>query len=385
MPTRLTPTSPELEQPAAEPQAPSAPEYAPGESNAAEPSASNNGSASVAKFRLSRYEEMDHTDLLHIIDELEGSRNWASLREKLWIALILHMLVAWYLFYGPKYIYHVRVVDPSVVMKQRQKDLTFLDMPPDLLKQPRPKPNNIISDKDRVAQSPHPTIDKKTMEELEAMRRAEQERAQQAPQAPQAPVTPAPPQPQVAQQPTPARPAQPLPQNNQAKLEAPPTAPQPNFRTGPPNPNEQMQQAMRNAMRGSGGQYNGQDGLGMPSQHPGNEGAVDVLSDTMGVDFGPYIERVIYDTKRSWYPIIPESARPPLDKQGRVLIRFKILPDGTVTDMKLESPSGDVSLDRAAWAGITGAAPYGPLPRAFKGPYLELRFYFLYNIRPGEE
>jgi len=56
-----------------------------------------------------------------------------------------------------------------------------------------------------------------------------------------------------------------------------------------------------------------------------------------------------------------------------------------VTDMHLEAPSGDVSLDRAAWAGITGAAPYGPLPKAFKGPYLELRFYFLYNIRPGQE
>jgi TonB family protein len=401
MPTRLTPTSPELDQPAAEPLVSPAPEFAleeretvrsePSSNGSSTPSngfAEGPGSASIAAFRRSRYEDLDHTDLLHIIDELEGSRNWASLREKLWIALILHLLVAWYLFYGPKYIYHVRVIDPSVIMRQRQKELTFLDMPKDLLKPQKPKPTNIISDKDRVAQSPHPTIDRKTLEELEAMRRAEQERALQAPPQPQqAPAAPAPPQPEVArQQPAPARPAQPLPQNNQARLEAPPMAPQPNFRTGPANPNEQIQQAMQNAMRGGGGgQYGGQDGLGMPSQHPGLDNGVDVLSDTMGVDFGPYIERVIWDTKRAWYPIIPESARPPLDKQGRVLIRFKILPDGTVTDMRLESPSGDVSLDRAAWAGITGAAPYAPLPKAFKGPYLELRFYFLYNIRPGDD
>jgi TonB family protein len=105
----------------------------------------------------------------------------------------------------------------------------------------------------------------------------------------------------------------------------------------------------------------------------------------MGVDFGPYISRVIYDTKRAWYPIIPESARPPLDKRGVVQIRFKILKDGTVTDMHLDGASGDVALDRAAWAGITGAAPYPPLPREFKGPYLELRFAFLYNIEPGEQ
>jgi len=391
MPTRLTPTSQEPEQPAVEPPAQHEPEFASDETQPAQNGTgpSGNGIGALAGYRRLRYEELDHTDLLHIIDELEGSRNWASLREKLWIALILHMLVAWYLFYGPKYIYHVRVVDPSVIMKQRQKELTFLDMPKDLIKPEKPKqPTNVISDKDRVAQSPKPTIDRKTLEELEAMRRAEEERRTiQAPPAPPAPATPsvpATPSPQVAQQ-APARPAQPLPQNNQAKMEAPPMAPQPNFGTGPANPNEQMQQAMRNAMHGGGGQYSGQDGLGAPSQHPGINSGVDVLSDTMGVDFGPYIERVIYDTKRAWYPIIPESARPPLDKQGKVLIRFKILPDGTVTDMRLESPSGDVSLDRAAWAGITGAAPYGPLPKAFKGPYLELRFYFLYNIRPGDE
>jgi TonB family protein len=105
----------------------------------------------------------------------------------------------------------------------------------------------------------------------------------------------------------------------------------------------------------------------------------------MGVDFGPYLRRIIYDTERSWWPIIPESARPPLLKQGKVGIRFRILPDGSVKQMILEFPSGDVALDHAAWGGITGASPYPPLPKEFKGPYLELRFYFLYNIKPGDE
>lgn len=380
MPIRITPieTPPEQPEPEAPPQGISPP--APGPLDP-----SSNGARA---FRYAnRYEDLDHTDLLHVIDELEGDRNWASLREKLWIALLIHLLIVWYLFYGPKYLYHVRVVDPSIVLKQRQKDMTFLDLPPDLQKHIRPKPTNIISDKDRVAETPHPTLDRKTLEELEAMRRAEEaQRAQlQAPPAPQqAPAQPAPRQPEEAQQ-RPTPPAQPLPQNNEARLEAPPQAPVPNFNTGPANPNEQMQQAMRQAMRGGSGQYGGDDGMNLPSQHQGMNGAVDILSDTMGVDFGPYIERVIWDTKRAWYPIIPEEARPPFNKQGRVLIRFKIMPNGNVQDMVLESPSGDVPLDRAAWAGITGAAPYPPLPRAFKGPFLELRFYFLYNIEPGEQ
>lgn len=397
MPIRLNLTDPPAE-PGTEPQSSRplglAVENPPAEtaSQAAEPAGhpdgSSNGSSALASFRRSRYEDLDHTDLLHIIDELEGNRGWASLREKLWIALIIHMLVAWYLLYGPKYIYHVRVVDPSVIMKQRQKELTYLDLPPDALKQLKPKPQAPISDKDRQAQTPHPTLDRKTLEELEAMRRAAPPAPAPAPQQQQmAPAAPPAPQPQgqVAEQHPPTPPAQPLPQNNEAKIEAPPQAPQPSFRSGSSaNPNEALQQAMRQAMQGRG-QYGGDGGANLPSQHPGNNGAVDILSDTMGVDFGPYIQRVIWDTERAWYPIIPESARPPLDKQGKVLIRFKIYPDGSVHDMVLESPSGDVALDRAAWAGITGGSPFPPLPKAFKGPFLELRFYFLYNIRPGEE
>jgi len=351
-------------------------------------SPSSNGSGTLPAFRRSRYEELDHTDLLHIIDELEGNRGWASLREKLWIALIIHMLVAWYLLYGPKYIYHVRVVDPSVIMKQRQKELTYLDLPPDALKQIKPKTPAPLSDKDRQAETPKPTLDRKTLEELEAMKRAGPPAPTQPEQ--QQPIAPAPPapaqqQPQVAEQRSPTPPAQPLPQNNAAKLEAPPAAPQPNFRSNNAgNPNEQLQQAMRQAMQGHG-QYGGDSGANAPSQHPGLNGGVDVLSDTMGWDYGPYIQRVVWDTEHAWWPIIPESARPPLDKQGKVMIRFKIYPDGSVRDMILEGPSGDVALDRAAWAGITGASPFPPIPKAFKGPFLELRFYFLYNIRPGDE
>jgi outer membrane biosynthesis protein TonB len=145
-----------------------------------------------------------------------------------------------------------------------------------------------------------------------------------------------------------------------------------------------MQEMARNAARS--GASGGDMGAGAPSQHPGNQGAVDILSDTLGVDFGPYLQRVIYDTKRAWYPIIPEAAQPPLLKKGLVQIRFKILPDGSVApgSMKLEGASGDVSLDKAAWAAITYAG-YPPLPKDFKGPYLELRFGFFYNLRPGEE
>jgi hypothetical protein len=330
--------------------------------------------------RASRYQEYGTHDLLSVIEELEGGRNSAALREKIWIALIIHMIVFWFIFYGPKYIWHVRVVDPSTVLREREKQMTYLDLPSDALKQAKPKNAPVVSDKDRVAQSRHPVLDRKTLQQLEAMRRAGPPVPVRQP-APQ--PSPTPPAPQVARQPQP--PAQPLPNNNRSQIEAPKPAPQtPNFQTGTASPGQDLQQMARNAARG--GQYGGDMGAGEDSQHPGMNGGVDVLSDTLGIDFGPYIQRVIYDTKRAWYPIIPEAARPPLDKQGVVGISFRILANGTVQpgSMKLDRPSGDVSLDRAAWAAINYAG-YPPLPKGFKGPYLELRFYFLYNIRPGEQ
>ena len=109
---------------------------------------------------------------------------------------------------------------------------------------------------------------------------------------------------------------------------------------------------------------------------------VDILSDTRGVDFGPYVKQVIQSTRGAWLKVIPEFVRPPQDKQGRVGIRFKIDAMGRVSGMILEYPSGDVGLDRAAWGGITGASPYPPLPTEFTGPYLELRLGFFYNLDP---
>src|ERR1700739_4106441 len=85
--------------------------------------------------RGNRYEDMEFHDLLSVIEELEGDRNWAALREKIWIALIIHMVIFWFLFYGPRYIFNVRVKDPSLVLRDREKQMTFLELPSDLLKQ----------------------------------------------------------------------------------------------------------------------------------------------------------------------------------------------------------------------------------------------------------
>jgi TonB family protein len=108
-------------------------------------------------------------------------------------------------------------------------------------------------------------------------------------------------------------------------------------------------------------------------------GPLEVLTDTMGVDFGPYLQRVLHDVRENWYNLIPASAKSPMRKKGKVVIEFAIKKDGTVVGMQLMRTSGDVELDRGGWGGITASNPFPPLPSEFGGPYIGLRFTFYYN------
>ncbi|MGC2185767.1 MAG: TonB family protein, partial [Terriglobales bacterium] len=176
-------------------------------------------------------------------------------------------------------------------------------------------------------------------------------------------------------------------QNQVARLQAPPAArPTPSFNTGPMSPGSAIEQAARAAAsnRGGYGGDGGDYGLGQGKQAGEAIGPLDVLSDTMGVDFGPYLARVLHDVRENWYRIIPESARAPLMKKGKVSIEFAILKDGQVAGLQIVGSSGDVALDRAAYGGITASKPFPPLPTEFGGQYLALRFHFYYNPERSE-
>ncbi len=106
---------------------------------------------------------------------------------------------------------------------------------------------------------------------------------------------------------------------------------------------------------------------------------VEILTDTHGVDFGPYIRTALAIIKKNWLPLIPEEARPPANMQGETLIRFSILPDGKISAMHLDGSSQHSNIDRAAWGALTAVGQFPPLPTEFKGSHLELRINFLTN------
>jgi TonB family protein len=157
-------------------------------------------------------------------------------------------------------------------------------------------------------------------------------------------------------------------------------------------PGQAIQQSLRSAARA--GRYSGGSGSGSGAGYgDGNaqfgnlepnfstEGPI-ILSDTLGVDFGPYLSRIVYIVRRNWYSVIPEAAR--LGEKGRVGIVFEILKDGSVPQLRLVSSSGSDPLDRAALAGIHASIPFPPLPEEFTGNHLVLQFIFLYNMTMGQ-
>ena len=117
-----------------------------------------------------------------------------------------------------------------------------------------------------------------------------------------------------------------------------------------------------------------------PLSPQAEKNGVEILSDTYGIDFGAYVRRALQLIKKSWLPLIPEEAQPPGNMKGETIIRFMILPDGSVKAMHLDVSSQNANIDRAAWGGITGVGQFPPLPPEFKGPNLILRIDFFTNI-----
>jgi TonB family protein len=107
---------------------------------------------------------------------------------------------------------------------------------------------------------------------------------------------------------------------------------------------------------------------------------VEILSNTHGVDFSPYLRNVLPQIRRDWLPLLPEEARPPVNMQGETVISFVIYSDGTVGRMNLEKSNHHINIDRAAWGAIKAVGQFPALPEEFKEPYIELRINFRVNF-----
>ena len=154
-----------------------------------------------------------------------------------------------------------------------------------------------------------------------------------------------------------------------------------------PKPSNTVQEAIRESRSGGSGLTVGDADEGSSAPIPGlrptpstanTRSSLQLLSDPAGVDFRPYLVRILSSVRRNWLSVIPESAR--LGRQGRVVIRFSIHRDGTVENFQITAGSGTDALDRAAVAAVSASQLFPQLPDEFKGGWIRVQLIFKYNM-----
>jgi TonB family protein len=93
----------------------------------------------------------------------------------------------------------------------------------------------------------------------------------------------------------------------------------------------------------------------------------------------PYVEAVMKSVKRKWYEMIAFLPKKKFDYMGNLEIEFMVQRDGSVTNMKALSLSGDRDLDKTAWEAIRQLSPFAPFPDAARDKCVLLRIQFRYN------
>ena len=96
---------------------------------------------------------------------------------------------------------------------------------------------------------------------------------------------------------------------------------------------------------------------------PGN--AAGVATDLPNFPYPWYISQVRQMLWVAWQKRMPAAA-------GEGVVVFAIVRNGSFTDLRMESSSGDSAFDDAAVAAVQAAAPFPPLPSDFAEPFLKI-------------
>lgn len=282
----------------------------------------------------------------------------------------------------------------------RRLEVTKLYDPPTELTQKAPNKGKISKEltAESIAPSPH----------VQSPAPGAQARKYSPPPAPSpvkspvpAPAVVEPPRIEQAQSASPQVPLPQLPQIQQQERPASETKPKLAFEnvsstpSGAPKgpqriavPGSSVQDAVRELSRGGGsrGMSVGDSpadlgsgmGLNLPPS-PGHQRTnLEMKSDPMGVDFRPYMLRVLATVRRNWFAVYPESAK--LGTRGKVVVEFAIAKSGSITKVVYSEQSGAQALDRAAVAALSASNPLPSLPAEYKGERIVLAFTFSYNL-----
>src|SRR5437762_4766606 len=111
---------------------------------------------------------LDENDVPRLLVQLQDDLSRSRQREAFWISVVVHLTLIILAVNGPRIERYlpkrqVIMVTPNDLM--RQKELTFLELPPDEQKLTKPPESDRISDKNRIATSRAPQLDRRELKQ----------------------------------------------------------------------------------------------------------------------------------------------------------------------------------------------------------------------------
>jgi protein TonB len=91
-----------------------------------------------------------------------------------------------------------------------------------------------------------------------------------------------------------------------------------------------------------------------------------------GQRYAYYVAQIKQKVASQWYTTMLD----PSARGHRVYILFEIQRDGTPSNIKIQQPSGDSTLDQTALRAVQHIDTFGPLPDGYNGSYINVVYYF---------
>lgn len=91
-----------------------------------------------------------------------------------------------------------------------------------------------------------------------------------------------------------------------------------------------------------------------------------------GQRFAFYVAQIKQKVASQWYTTMLD----PSAKGHRVYITFEVGRDGAPSNIRIQQPSGDSTLDQTALRAVQHIDTFGPLPDGYSGSYINVVYYF---------
>jgi periplasmic protein TonB len=93
---------------------------------------------------------------------------------------------------------------------------------------------------------------------------------------------------------------------------------------------------------------------------------------SFGVRYAYYVRQLTQKIASQWYTGMLD----PGSQGHRVYIIFQVARDGTPSNVRIQTPSGDKTLDQTALRAVQHIDTFGPLPDGYSGNYINVVYYF---------